>query len=71
LLAVLAAIALRYPLPAVLGGIVLVAGFILMLMIPAMKLRDRPDGPPAAEASSEPDEGAAMAAEHAGEKLRI
>jgi hypothetical protein len=42
-----------------------------MLMIPAVKLRDRPDGPPAAEASSEPDEGAALAAEHAGEKLRI
>lgn len=51
--------------------IVLVAGFVLMLMIPAVKLRDRPDGPPAAEASSEPDEGAALAAEHAGEKLRI
>jgi MFS family permease len=51
--------------------IVLIAGFVLMLMIPAVKLRDRPDGPPAAEASSEPDEGAALAAEHAGEKLRI
>jgi hypothetical protein len=51
--------------------IVLVVGFVLMLMIPAVKLRDRPDGPPAAEASSEPDEGAALAAEHAGEKLRV
>jgi EmrB/QacA subfamily drug resistance transporter len=51
--------------------IALLAGFILMLMIPAVKLRDRPDGPPAAEASSEPDEGAALAAEHAGEKLRV
>ena len=51
--------------------IVLVVGFILMLMIPAVHLRDRPDGPPAAEASSEPDEGAALAAEHAGEKLRL
>jgi hypothetical protein len=51
--------------------IALIAGFVLMLMIPAVKLRDRPDGPPAAEASSEPDEGAALAAEHAGEKLRI
>ena len=28
---------------------------------------DRPDGPPAAEAAPEPDEGAALAAEHAGE----
>jgi MFS family permease len=50
---------------------VLIVGFVLMLMIPAVQLRDRPDGPPRAEASSEPDEGASMAAEHAGEKLKL
>jgi MFS family permease len=50
---------------------VLVIGFVLMLMIPAAPLRDRRDGPPRAEASSEPDEGASIAAEHAGEKLKL
>jgi hypothetical protein len=42
-----------------------------MLMIPAVPLRDRPGGPPYAEASLEPDEGAALAAEHAGAKLKL
>ncbi len=50
----------------------LVAGFFLMLMIPAVPMRERRDSDPlAAQASSEPDEGAAMAAEHAGEKLKL
>ena len=50
----------------------LVVGFFLMLMIPAVPMRERRDSDPlAAQASSEPDEGAAMAAEHAGEKLKL
>ena len=51
--------------------VVLIAGFVLMLMIPAAPLRDRADGPPYAEGSLEPDEGAALAAEHAGAKLKL
>jgi MFS family permease len=50
----------------------LIVGFIIMLLIPEGRLRERRyDALPAALASSEPDDGAAMAAEHAGEELKL